>query len=163
MIDAGGDIGFISAAAVGLFEDLLGSTPIKVGLPPGEPLGSWLEEGGTTARLPIAGQDDSLLARCVRGDGGTRVVLLERAAQALSLEALGQLGLTPREAEVLHGLARGEDPGAVAAELEVSPRTIAKHVQHIHAKLGVSSRAQAVATAWAAASGGVLGITQYLS
>lgn len=52
--------------------------------------------------------------------------------------ALDQLGLTPREAEVLHGLARGEDLGTVAAELEVSPRTVAKHVQHIHAKLGVT-------------------------
>lgn len=163
VIAAGGDVGFVSTAAAELFEDLLGSTPMEVGRPPGEPLANWLEEGGATARLPIAGKDDSLLARCVRGDGGTRVVLLERAARALSLQALSQLGLTPREAEVLHGLARGEDPGAVAAELEVSPRTVAKHVQHIHAKLGVSSRAQAVATAWAAASGSVLGITQYLS
>ncbi len=60
---------------------------------------------------------------------------------------------------MLHGLARGEDLGAVATELEVSPRTVAKHVQHIHAKLGVSSRAQAVATAWAATSGSVLGGT----
>jgi DNA-binding CsgD family transcriptional regulator len=163
VIDADGDISFVSAAAAELFEDLRGSTPMEVGRPPGEPLGSWLAEGGATARLPIAEQDDALLARCVRGDGGIRVVLLERAARALSLEALGQLGLTPREAEVLHGLARGEDLGAVATELEVSPRTVAKHVQHIHAKLGVTSRAQAVATAWAAASGGVLGLTQYLS
>ena len=43
----------------------------------------------------------------------------------------------------------------LASRLEVSPRTVAKHIQHIHAKLGVSSRAQAVATAWAAASGTV--------
>lgn len=161
VIDASGDVSFVSAAAAELFEDLRGSTPMEVGRPPGEPLGSWLAEGGATARLPIADQDDALLARCVRGDGGTRVVLLERAARALSLQALGQLGLTPREAEVLHGLARGEDLGAVAAELEVSPRTVAKHVQHIHAKLGVTSRAQAVATAWAAAAGGALGVTQY--
>jgi DNA-binding CsgD family transcriptional regulator len=163
VVDANAEVGFVSAAAAELLEGLWESTPVRVGRPLGEPLSSWLEEGGATARLPIAGQDDSLLARCVRGDGGTRVLLLERAARALSLQALGQLGLTPREAEVLHGLARGEDPGAVAAELEVSPRTVAKHVQHIHAKLGVSSRAQAVATAWAAASGTVLGVSQYLS
>jgi DNA-binding NarL/FixJ family response regulator len=91
------------------------------------------------------------------------VLLLERATRALSPQALGLLGLTPREAEVLHGLARGEDLGAVAAELEVSPRTVAKHVQHIHAKLGVSSRAQAVATAWAAVSGVVLDDTRALA
>jgi DNA-binding CsgD family transcriptional regulator len=159
VIDADGFVGFRSAAAAELLEDLPGSTAAEVGRSVGEPLASWLAGGGATARLPIAGQDDSLLARCVRGGGGTRVVLLERAARVLSLQALGQLGLTPREAAVLHGLARGEDQEEVAAELAVSPRTVAKHVQHIHAKLGVSSRAQAVATAWAAASGAVLGLT----
>ena len=155
VIDAGGDVRYVSTPAAELFDDLWGSTPATIGRPLGEPLGGWLARGGATERLPIPKRDDSLLARCVTGGGGTRVVLLEQAARAFSLQALGQLGLTPREAEVLHGLARGEDPATVAAELEVSPRTVAKHIQHIHAKLGVSSRAQAVATAWAAASGTV--------
>ncbi len=88
--------------------------------------------------------------------------LLEQADRVLSLEALRRLGLSPREAEVLQGLARGEDGEAVASRLRVTPRTIAKHVQNIHSKLGVSSRAQAVATAWAAAGGGAIGLTQYL-
>jgi DNA-binding CsgD family transcriptional regulator len=161
LIDARGDVGFISALAAELLDDLPGSTSVEIGRPVGEPLRSWLEEGAATGRLPIAGQDDSVLARCVRGDGGARVVLLERAARVLSLQALGQLGLTPREAEVLHCLSRGEDQEAVAAELAVSPRTVAKHVQHIHAKLGVTSRAQAVATAWAAASGSALDATPH--
>jgi DNA-binding CsgD family transcriptional regulator/PAS domain-containing protein len=163
VIDASGEVSFVSTAAAELFEDLRGATPIEVGRPPGEPLSSWLADGGSTTSLPIAEESDAMLARCVRGDGGTRVLLLERAGRALSLEALGQLGLTPREAEVLHGLARGEDPETVATELQVSPRTVAKHVQHIHAKLGVSTRAQAVATAWAAASGTLLGVSQYPS
>jgi DNA-binding CsgD family transcriptional regulator len=163
VIDTGGIVGFVSAAAQELLDGLRESAPLEAGRPVAGPLASWLETGAIAGSLPVVGQDDSLLARCVRGDGGTRVLLLERAARALSPQALGQLGLTPREAEVLHGLARGEDLGAVAAELEVSPRTVAKHVQHIHAKLGVSSRAQAVATAWAAVSGVVLGGTQMLT
>jgi DNA-binding CsgD family transcriptional regulator len=162
VVDGEGFVGFCSTSAAALLEDLIGSTATAVGRPVGEPLASWLAGGATAARLPIAGQDDSLLARCVRGDEGTRVILLERAAQVLSLEALRRLGLTPREAEVLHGLARGDDQAAVAAELAVSPRTVAKHVQHIHTKLGVSSRAQAVATAWAATSSGLLGDPQPL-
>jgi DNA-binding CsgD family transcriptional regulator len=162
VIDADGFVGFCSAAAVELLEDLGGSTATAIGRPVGEPLASWLVGGRTSARLPIAGQDDSLLVRSVRGEGGTRVVLLERAARVLSLQALGELGLTPREAEVLHALARGDDHEAVAAEMAVSPRTVAKHVQHIHAKLGVSSRAQAVATAWAATSSGLFGDSQPL-
>lgn len=160
VIDADGFVGFCSAAAAELLQGAAGSTEIEVGGFVGEPLASWLAGGGTVGRLPIDGRDDSLLARCVKGDGGSRVVLLERAAQVLSLEALGQLGLTPREAEVLRGLARGEDQESVASELAVSRRTVAKHVQHIHAKLGVSSRAQAVATAWAATSSGMLGAAE---
>jgi DNA-binding CsgD family transcriptional regulator len=156
VVDALGVVGFVSAAAEELLDGLPGSAPPEIGQPLEGPLASWMEGGGGTGSLPIDGQGDALLARSVRGDGGTRVILLERAARVLSLETLAQLGLTPREAEVLHGLARGEDLGAVATELEVSPRTVAKHVQHIHAKLGVSNRAQAVATAWAATSGSVL-------
>ena len=89
-----------------------------------------------------------------RSSGTGRVVLLERAGRILSPEALRGLGLTPREAAVLYGFARGMEPAAVAAELGISPRTVAKHTQRIHAKLGVRNRAQAVATAWAAAGGG---------
>jgi DNA-binding CsgD family transcriptional regulator len=161
VIDAVGNIDFISASAQELLDGLAGSGP-RAGQPLAGPLGAWLEAGGGTGSLPIEGEDDSLLARAVRGQGGTRAILLERAGRVLSLESLRQLGLTPREAEVLRGLARGEDLPALAAELEVSPRTVAKHSQRIHAKLGVSSRAQAVATAWAATSGGLLGLTQFV-
>ncbi len=136
---------------------------MQVGQPLAGPLGDWLEAGGKTGAVASEGQDDSLLARSVRGAGGAQVILIEHAGNVLSLDALRQLGLTPREAEVLRGLARGEGLPALAAELEVSPRTLAKHSQHIHAKLGVSSRAQAVATAWAATSGGLLGVTQFLT
>ena len=36
----------------------------------------------------------------------------------------------------------------IAAELVVSPKTVATHIQHLLAKLGVHSRAQAVALAF---------------
>jgi DNA-binding CsgD family transcriptional regulator/PAS domain-containing protein len=162
VIDAGGSVTFVSSAAQELLDDLQGRGPLQAGITGWAPLASWLEAGGGTASLPIDGQEDSLLVRSVNGGGGTRVILFERAAAVLSLEALRQLGLTPREAEVLHGLARGEALPALAAKLEVAPRTVAKHSQRIHAKLGVSSRAQAVATAWAATSGGLLSLTQFL-
>jgi DNA-binding CsgD family transcriptional regulator len=94
-----------------------------------------------------------LLVRRIRTDHGT-VLVIDRAGRALSLGALRLLGLTEREAAVLHGLARGRSTAALAAELSISPRTVAKHVQRINAKLGVRDRAQAIATAWAAAGGG---------
>jgi HD-GYP domain-containing protein (c-di-GMP phosphodiesterase class II) len=52
-------------------------------------------------------------------------------------------GLTAREVEVLALLARGHSNKAIARKLVVSPRTASSHVEHIYAKLGVSSRAQA--------------------
>lgn len=57
------------------------------------------------------------------------------------------LPLTPREREVLQLLAEGKDAAAIALELYVSPKTVATHIQHILVKLGVHSRAQAVALA----------------
>jgi DNA-binding NarL/FixJ family response regulator len=57
-------------------------------------------------------------------------------------------GLTPRELEVLRLLAEGEDQRAIAKRLFVSPRTVAKHIEHILAKLPARSRTEAVAIAY---------------
>jgi DNA-binding NarL/FixJ family response regulator len=55
--------------------------------------------------------------------------------------------LTPREHEVLQLLADGLDQREIAQRLVISPKTVATHIQHVLAKLGVHSRAQAVAAA----------------
>jgi DNA-binding NarL/FixJ family response regulator len=55
--------------------------------------------------------------------------------------------LTTREREVLSLLADGMSTRQIADKLVISPRTIGTHVQHILGKLGVHSRAQAVAYA----------------
>lgn len=52
-------------------------------------------------------------------------------------------GLTPRECEILGLLAEGMPNKAVARRLGISPKTVGNHVEHIYAKLGVSSRAGA--------------------
>jgi DNA-binding NarL/FixJ family response regulator len=52
-------------------------------------------------------------------------------------------GLTAREVEVLRLVARGRSNKEIAAELVISERTVARHVQNIFAKLRVSSRAAA--------------------
>jgi DNA-binding NarL/FixJ family response regulator len=48
-----------------------------------------------------------------------------------------------REVEVLQLLARGNSSRRIAQQLVVSPKTAANHVEHIYAKLSVSSRAAA--------------------
>jgi DNA-binding NarL/FixJ family response regulator len=57
-------------------------------------------------------------------------------------------GLTARELEVLRLVATGKTNRAIATDLFLSEKTIARHVSNIFAKLGVSSRAGATAYAY---------------
>ena len=61
--------------------------------------------------------------------------------------ALTALGVTRREGEVLGWVATGRSNREVAELLEVSERTVQKHLQRCFAKLGARSRAQAIARA----------------
>lgn len=51
--------------------------------------------------------------------------------------------LTPRETQVLTLLARGLQIKQVARALGISGKTADNHVQHVYAKIGVSTRAAA--------------------
>jgi DNA-binding NarL/FixJ family response regulator len=53
--------------------------------------------------------------------------------------------LTRREREVLDLVAEGRTNVAIGHVLEVSPRTVAKHLEHAYRKLQVNCRVQAVA------------------
>ena len=57
-------------------------------------------------------------------------------------------GLTPREAEVLRLVAAGKTNRDIAADLVISEHTVARHLQNMFAKLGVSSRSAATAFAF---------------
>jgi DNA-binding NarL/FixJ family response regulator len=57
-------------------------------------------------------------------------------------------GLSPREREILGLLAEGRTQGEIATDLVISSKTVATHIQHILSKLGVNTRAQAVAMAF---------------
>ncbi|HEX2240263.1 MAG TPA: HD domain-containing phosphohydrolase, partial [Actinomycetota bacterium] len=52
-------------------------------------------------------------------------------------------GLTPREVEVLGLIARGHSNRDVARRLQVAEKTVGNHVEHIYAKIGSSTRAEA--------------------
>jgi ATP/maltotriose-dependent transcriptional regulator MalT len=57
-------------------------------------------------------------------------------------------GLSPRELEVLRLVAAGKTNRQIASALVVSEHTVARHVQNIFGKLGVSSRTAAAAFAF---------------
>lgn len=56
--------------------------------------------------------------------------------------------LTSRELEVLGLLSNGLSQSEIAQRLSITPKTVAAHIEHILPKLGVHSRAQAVAAAY---------------
>jgi len=56
--------------------------------------------------------------------------------------------LTARELDVLRLLAEGLSPAEVSERLVITNKTVATHIDHILRKLGVHSRAQAVAIAY---------------
>ncbi|MQY06530.1 response regulator transcription factor [Actinomadura macrotermitis] len=55
------------------------------------------------------------------------------------------LGLSAREAEVMDLIASGRSNGEIARQLFLSEKTVKNHVNRIYSKLGVSSRATAIA------------------
>lgn len=88
------------------------------------------------ARRKISELSGALEAVQDQADGG-----------ALTQERLQTLGLTPREAEVMAWVAQGKSNSDIATILVSSPRTVAKHIEHVFAKLNVESRTAAVAEA----------------
>jgi DNA-binding NarL/FixJ family response regulator len=96
------------------------------------------------------------------GDGASAELEFEAARTALEelgarpdLERLARLagsprpgGLSRREREVLTLVAAGKTNRAIAAELFISEKTVARHVSNIFTKLGLSSRAEATAYAY---------------
>jgi HD-GYP domain-containing protein (c-di-GMP phosphodiesterase class II) len=83
-----------------------------------------------------------------------RSVLEVVHADSRNLPERRPAGLSDREIEVLRLLARGSTNRQVSSRLAISPKTVGRHVEHIYAKAGVSSRA---AAALFAAEHGLLG------
>jgi DNA-binding NarL/FixJ family response regulator len=116
--------------------------------------GDRMEARDRTAGI-LLGADDYLLKPLHPGEMLARVqrLLLSRSAPRLRapdrqlVSSAEKVGLTPRERELLKLLVDGLDQAAIAEKLVISPHTVATHIQRILRKLGVHSRAQAVARA----------------
>jgi DNA-binding NarL/FixJ family response regulator len=100
----------------------------------------------------LLGADDYIVKPFDEGE------LLARVRSALRHSAAPSNGsqagpaaetLTNREGEILTLLARGLTQAEIAEKLFISPKTVGGHIQRILEKLGVHSRAQAVAFAHA--------------
>ncbi|HEY5625832.1 MAG TPA: response regulator transcription factor, partial [Dehalococcoidia bacterium] len=67
------------------------------------------------------------------------------ARESRSLAASVSRGLTPREVQVIQLVARGNTDGEIAELLEISDRTVERHVGNVLNKLGCRNRSEAVA------------------
>ena len=76
------------------------------------------------------------LFKLTRSTEGMETTLLQKA-----------LALTPREADVLFWTARGKSNKDMSEILNISARTVNKHLEQIFIKIGVENRASAAATA----------------
>lgn len=89
------------------------------------------------------------LRAAARGDALLQPDMLARAlkknrAERVSSEAIA---LSEREVQVLQRVARGERSKEIAAQLGITERTVKAHLASIYDKLGVDSRAAAIAEA----------------
>ena len=74
-------------------------------------------------------------------------VLAQKSVSTSKSKSDSTFNLTEREYEVLESVARGERSKEVASHLGISERTVKAHLASIYNKLGVDSRAAAIAVA----------------
>jgi len=79
--------------------------------------------------------------------GEATVVAVAGEAGVGKTRLVAELGLTPREREVLGLVADGRSNRQIAEELFISAKTASVHVSNILAKLGVANRAEAAVAA----------------
>lgn len=93
----------------------------------------------------VVESDDTRLAVRLIPDSPNDLLILEEERTKVDYSALLRLGLTPREAEVVHWVGEGKTNPEIGTILRARPRTVAKHLEKIFAKLGVETRGAAAA------------------
>jgi DNA-binding NarL/FixJ family response regulator len=114
-------------------------------------------EAGAAGVLDASVEIDGLVESIRAVARGERLINAERFMEVLQStasarfaerEALGRFArLTPREWDVLECLIAGWGTVLTAERLQISPRTVGKHFEHILHKLQVRSRAEAISQA----------------
>lgn len=111
--------------------------------------------GGTAAKVIASFYSDVPLARLA--DLEDSVAILFYLSHRLHAVLASQLtvapraagGLSPRETECLEWVAKGKNSSEIAVILNLSVGTVRDHIKSLRAKLGASTRAEAIARAMA--------------
>jgi len=152
-VEEGGTTGWLTPLAAATIERLFPGWTPEARLP--EPLAATIKRlqgpdvpAGAQASLQIG---DSVVVECTflrhtsarewlfrlteKREGDAERILAER------------YGLTSREAEVLVWISRGKQNREISEILQISPRTVNKHLEQVFEKMGVENRASATAIA----------------
>jgi DNA-binding response OmpR family regulator len=116
-----------------------------------DPVGNLLTRAdiaGATARIDLRGAGSLELVIVAQYRENEVLIRLNELNPERDVAKLGQrLGLTQREAEVLLWVSYGKASSDISLVLEISPRTVQKHLERIYEKLGVETRSAAAAIA----------------
>ena len=125
----------------------------RAGVPPdnftelmGKQLASWLAAGREPGdKMNISGLDYDLKAVFLNDlNNNEKLIKLLDAQKSADHEVLRQhLDLTVRESQVLLWISNGKTNSEIAEILQMSPRTVNKHLEQIYPKLGVENRTAA--------------------
>ncbi|GGX43854.1 response regulator transcription factor [Saccharospirillum salsuginis] len=148
-VDAQGQIRWATPQAHALLARAQGSDSWQQG-ELAEQVAQWLSHGPEPEhQLGLTGLDQPLSVRLIaRQDNGETLLKLIEDEHASGPRRLKEtLGLTDRESQVLYWVANGKTNREVAQILEMSPRTVNKHLETIFHKLEVDNRTSAAGIA----------------
>ena len=123
-----------------------------------EPLRTWIKQQEVVVKekgdvvlqrnpLVLAREGKRLVIRLI-SDLDQSLLLLEEHPTTMQLQSLVPFGLSPREAQVLDWVAQGKTNKEIGVILDLSPRTVQKHLEHIYRKIYVETRTAAAAKAY---------------
>src|SRR5215813_2550193 len=161
VLTSDGKVRLATTSAVKQVANHLGSQCLRGNRLP-ESLWRWVKQqevvpSGNDNVLPrrsplILERDGKRLVIRLVSDLDQNLLTLEEHPTKMQLQALVPFGLSPREAQVLDWVAQGKTNKEIGVILELSPRTVQKHLEHIYRKIYVDTRTAAAAKAHEIAS-----------
>jgi DNA-binding CsgD family transcriptional regulator len=142
LLDRYGEIEHASLDAERWLDEHFGAAEHAGWLP--EDVAAWL---ALPPRPPLVSVRDGRRLTVHLLPGDPHALLLEEDVASFRPDALGRLGLTPRETEVLCTATQMEAEADIAWELSLSLHAVRQRLAHLEAKLGVQTAAEAVARA----------------
>lgn len=141
VVDAADRITFITRPAARLLAAFADCLPESATTLPA-PLRALRYEPEVTLPVPSGGILQARRSEPPRENGVIMIQLEEQPAPS-SPQRLMQLGLTPRETEILFWIAHGKTSPEIGVILGLAKATVKKHVENILPKLGVETRLSA--------------------